>query len=96
MLVTVGHPDVGADISREMEYQMRRGHEPRIIEVSPEAHEAMRLIMKAPTGAILREHDGVRVRIYKKLIGVKAWRIIYTRTSPVTERQKDQARLAAA
>jgi len=92
VLIKIGHPDVGADISREMEYQRRRGSVPTMIEVSPEAHEAMRLMMKAPTGAELTEHDEIPVRVNRKLIGVKSWRVLYAGIAPFPEKQADYAR----
>ena len=85
-------PDLAEKLSRELEYQIRRGRRPRLIEVSPEAHEALRLLARAPRGAILREHDDVPVRINRRMIGVTAWKIIYWHASPPTEALVDAAR----
>jgi len=85
-------PDIGEAISREIEYQRRRGARPVAIEVSPEAHELMRLHARAPWGSILLEHDGLPVRVNKKMIGPRAWKIIYEHVAPVPERLIDAVR----
>ncbi len=85
-------PDVGADISRELEFQRRRGMQPVAIEVSPEAHEVMRMHARAPYGARLVEHDGLPVSVNPKMIGVRAWRVIYAHPAPPTEKMLDAAR----
>lgn len=92
--VIITRDDLSETLSRELEYQIKRGLKPTIIELSPEAHEAIRLLVKAPTGTRLTEHDGVPVRVNRKLLGVKGWRVIYQGAAPVTERQRDLIRAA--
>jgi hypothetical protein len=84
--------DLSEQISRELEYQTRRGRKPVRIEISPEVHEAMRLLARAPRDAVLQEHDGVPVRINRKMIGLRAWKIRYAHVSPPTEALIDAAR----
>ena len=92
-LIKLNHPDCGAEISREMEYQQKRGLHPSWIEISPEVHEAMRLQVKASSGSRLREHDGLPVQVNRRMIGVKAWRVHYEEGAPMSEKQVDALRL---
>lgn len=82
-------------ISREIAYQNKRGYVAKLIQVSPEAHEVLRMDARAPQGALLQEHDGVPVRIWRKLIGPKVFRIIYDRVGSIPEKVIDRARLGA-
>lgn len=86
--------DLSEKISREIQYQQTRGHTPTVIEVSPEVHEALRLSAKAPSGARLTEHDGVTVKVNRRFIGLKAWKITYATAAPIPERVIDAARRA--
>lgn len=52
----------------------------------------MRLLARAPRDAVLQEHDGVPVRINRKMIGLRAWKIRYAHVSPPTEALIDAAR----
>ncbi|MDR7399653.1 MAG: hypothetical protein QN144_10150 [Armatimonadota bacterium] len=81
-------PDVTEAISREIEYQVKRGAKPVRIRISPEVHEAMRLAARMPTGAVLLEHDGLPVVVDKKMIGIGAWKIEYSHTPPLPERMR--------
>ena len=93
-LIVTNSVDVGADISREIEYQRHRGHVPLFIEMSPEVHESLRLQAKAPRGALLREHDDLPVRVNRRLIGLKQWRVICRGGVQVQEKVRDAVRLA--
>ena len=92
MLIKQTRTDLSETISRELEYQIRRGFTPEKIQVSPEAHEVLRLLEGAPTGAQLRSHDNVPVEINRKFIGPKSFRILYTQPASSTEAQRDAAR----
>jgi hypothetical protein len=65
---------------------------PARIEVSPECHEAMRLLARAPRGAVLQTHDDYPVRVNPKMIGPNAWRVVYRHSAPVPEKMIDAAR----
>lgn len=92
-LIKTSSVDVGADISREIEYQQHRGFKVLAIEMSPEVHESLRLQAKAPRGALLRDHDNVPVRVDRRLIGLKQWRVVCKGGVQVQEKIRDAARL---
>jgi len=92
MLIKHTRTDLAETISREMEYQVKRGMVPKEIQLSPEAHEVLRLLEKAPQGASLITHDNVPVRINKKFIGPRSFRILYHQATPTTEDLIDRAR----
>lgn len=92
MLIKQTRTDLAETISRELEYQIKRGLTAREIQLSPEAHEALRLLERAPNGANLISHDNVPVRINHKFIGPRAFRIIYDQPATATEAQVDQSR----
>lgn len=93
MPVIVTKDDVSEAISREIEYQTKRGHRPVMVEISPEVHEALRLLVKVPSGATLTEHDNLPVRVNRKFIGLKAWRVV-TAAASIPEHVIDAARRA--
>ena len=89
--------DVAERISREIEYQTKRGEIPEFIECSPEAMEAMRILMRAPKDTLLVSHDGVPVRINKKYIGRTAFVIhLKDKGATTTELMRDKARQAGS
>jgi hypothetical protein len=96
MLIKTSSVDLAERISREIEYQVKRGEKPLYIETSPEAHEAIRILMHAPTGAILTEHDGVPVRINNKFMGTTAFVLHLEGGAATTETMRDKARQAGS
>lgn len=94
MLIKHTRTDLAEKISRELEYQVKLGMIPTGIQVSPEAHEALRLLERAPVGATLATHDNLPVTVNKKFIGPNAFRIVFTAVAPVTEDMRDRARSA--
>ncbi len=68
--------DICERLSREIEYHRRRGLSPIRVEMSPEVHEALRILARKPQGYILREHDGVEVWVIPQMIGPNAWRVV--------------------
>lgn len=94
LLVDRSLPDPVEAISRELEFQKKRGFHPVAIEISPEVHELMRVRQHLPVGARLIDHDGIPVRINRHFIGPRSWVIRYRETTPLTERQIDMARSA--
>jgi hypothetical protein len=69
---------------------------PVLLEVSPEAHEALRLLERAPLGATLTSHDGVPVRINRKFIGEMAYVVRLRGGAAPTEDMRDRARQAGS
>ena len=96
MLIRTNKVDLAERISREVEYQINRGEVPLYIECSPEAHEAMRLLMRAPEGATLQNHDGVPVRVNKKFMGPTAFVLHLEGGASTTEIMRDKARAAGS
>lgn len=95
VVIKTSKVDLAERISREVEYQIKRGEIPWYIECSPEAEEAMRLLMRAPVGTHLKEHDGVPVRVNKKFMGPTAFVLhLKDKGATTTEIMRDKARQA--
>lgn len=91
-LVKVDRNDPPELISRELEYQIKRGKHPKTIVISPEVHERMRTLAGVGKNARLMTHDDVPVEVDMKLIGPKAWRILYEEMDVVPEKMVDARR----
>lgn len=85
-------PDPVEAISRELEFQRKRGLTPEEIVISPEVQELMRLRHRLPAGARIIDHDGIPVTVNPKYIGPRAWTIRFKEGAAPTERQIDEAR----
>ena len=96
MLIKTSKVDLAERISREVEYQRGRGEIPVYIECSPEAHEAMRILMRAPEGSTLMSHDDVPVRVNKKFMGPTAYVLHLQGGASTTEIMRDKARAAGS